>query len=161
MPGKEAFAIPSILNALKEDSPVKETIPGITTGDLQKVSVVNAFSQEHLITVWKNFVEKIDAPQLKSALSSREPFIKQEWQIVYILDNETQNQRMTLELKPQLLGHLRQNLRNEKIEIEFTVLDLPDDKSATPYTDEEKWQALAEKYPALNTLKNRFGLDFQ
>lgn len=106
-------------------------------------------------------MEDIDAPQLKSALSSRLPLLTDEWRIIYELDNELQNQRIVLELKPQLLGFLRQNLENEKIEIEFTIIENKDYKPDIPYTDGEKWQALAEKYPALISLKNKFGLDFQ
>jgi len=106
-------------------------------------------------------VEKIDAPQLKSALSSREPKLNDNWSIEYDLDNEMQLQRLTLELKPKLLGYLRQEFKNESIEIAFLVSDVKDQKPSVPYTESEKWQALVEKYPALATLKTKFGLDFE
>jgi DNA polymerase-3 subunit gamma/tau len=110
---------------------------------------------------WKIFVEDINAPQLKSALSIRLPQLHENWKILYELDNELQNQRITLELKPQLLGFLREQFRNELIEIEFNIIENIDFKPDIPYTDAEKWHALAEKYPALIALKNKFGLDFQ
>jgi hypothetical protein len=161
MPGKEAFVIPSITEALKDSSEIKEYKTNIPNSASQKQIQENSFTQEQLVEVWKNFTERIDAPQLKSALSCRFPLLQENWLISYDLDNELQNQRITLEWKPQLLGYLRQNLRNEKIEIEFKILDIVDNTSSIPYTDAEKWEVLAQKYPALVSLKNRFGLDFQ
>lgn len=107
------------------------------------------------------FVENIDAPQLKSALSSREPKLNDQWRIEYYLDNELQLQRLTLDLKPKLLGHLRKTLSNDLIEIEFLILAHEDEKPSVPYTESEKWQSLVEKYPSLSSLKTKFGLDFE
>jgi DNA polymerase-3 subunit gamma/tau len=161
MPGKEAFVIPSISEALKDSSEIKENITSIPNIASQKQIQENPFTQEQLVEVWKNFTERIDAPQLKSALSCRLPLLQENWLISYDLDNELQNQRITLEWKPQLLGYLRQMLVNEKIEIVFKILDIVDNTTSIPYTDAEKWEVLAQKYPALISLKNRFGLDFQ
>jgi hypothetical protein len=163
IPGSEAFAIPSISDAFRDDIPGKDKNMGIVPdAELKsKPAEFNPFTQDQLNHIWKIFVEDIDAPQLKSALSSRLPLLKEDWKIIYELDNELQNQRIILELKPQLLGFLRQHFVNEKIEIEFTIIENMDYKTEVPYTDAEKWQALAEKYPALISLKNKFGLDFQ
>ncbi len=98
---------------------------------------------------------------MKSALSTREPVIKDHWIIGYELDNELQLQRLTLDLKPKMLGYLRRNLNNDLIEIAFSVLPQHDTESSIPYTDSEKWQALVEKYPSLAYLKSKFGLDFE
>ncbi len=163
IPGSEAFSIPSISEALRDDFPKKEkNKPGKSEIELlQETPQLNPFTQDQLTLKWKNFVENIDAPQLKSALSSRTPLLKEDWKIGYELDNDLQNQRITLELKPQLLGFLRSQFGNEAIEIEFIICENNDFKPDVPYTDTEKWQALAEKYPSLISLKNRFGLDFQ
>jgi DNA polymerase-3 subunit gamma/tau len=159
--GSEAFAIPSIADAFRENIPLKNEDTGTKPQTESKSVELQPFTQDQLNHVWKIFVEDIDAPQLKSALSSRLPQLGDDWKIIYELDNELQNQRITLELKPQLLGFLRQNFRNEKIEIEFIITENKDFKPEVPYTESEKWQALAEKYPSLITLKNKFGLDFQ
>lgn len=162
IPGSEAFAIPSISDAFRDNVPAhqeKGSQPAIETK--ATVAVCKTFTQDQLNYFWKRFVEDIDAPQLKSALSSRLPLLTDVWKISYELDNELQNQRIVLELKPQLLGFLRQNLANEKIEIEFTISENKDYKPEVPYTDAEKWQALADKYPALISMKNKFNLDFQ
>ncbi len=128
------------------------------TGLPQKIQ---PFSVEDLVKSWRKFVDKIDAPQLKSALSTREPVIQDQWIVSYELDNELQLQRLTLDLKPKLLGYLRRHLNNDAIDIKFSVLPHHDTDSSVPFTDSEKWQALIEKYPSLAYLKTKFGLDFE
>ena len=161
--GKNAFATPSITDALREDTITNDQKPTSNKDGNLAVSVpeVKPFLQEKLAEAWKIFVEKIDAPQLKSALSSREPILKANWRIEYELDNEMQLQRLTNDLKPKLLGFLRRNFSNESIEIEFLVIPNSEERPLTPYTDAEKWNSLVEKYPALANLKTKFGLDFE
>ena len=103
-----------------------------------------------------------DAPQLKSALSAREPHLAGNWQIEYELDTELQLNRLTLDLKPKLQGYLRRLFKNEAIEIQFKVsLHDVSQQPNIPYTDAERWNSLVERYPALSTLKSKFGLDFE
>ena len=119
------------------------------------------FTEAELIESWKSFVSTIDAPQLKSALSAREPSLSSQWRINYELDTELQYNRLTLDLKPKLQGYLRRRFENEAIEIHFTVSEGTNIQSGIPYTDEERWNLLVTKYPALAALKSKFGLDFE
>ena len=121
----------------------------------------NPFSQPELVVAWKNFVDSIEAAQLKSALSAREPVLAENWQVQYELDSELQLNRLTLDLKPKLLGFLRETFKNESIEILFKVSANTIQLTRTPYTDAERWDSLVEKYPALAALKSKFGLDFE
>lgn len=161
--GRDSFTTPSIRGALNDEPMLKDRTPSHTTGKNAEESSTEAqsFTLEELTVVWKKFVEKIDAPQLKSALSSREPKLNDQSHIEYYLDNELQLQRLTLDLKPKLLGHLRREFNNESIDINFLISSHSDDNPSVPYTESEKWQALVEKYPALATLKTKFGLDFE
>ena len=119
-----------------------------------------SFTQEKLAETWKRFVDNIDSPHLKSALSTKEPGLKDEWHVEYELDNELQLHRLTHDIKPKLLRHLRRELSNESLEIYFKVSAHPHEGPSLPYTESEKWLALVEKYPALATLRSKFGLDF-
>ena len=161
--GRNSFSTPSILDALK-DQPNKDETGRLAESDANNYSIsgtVHPFSQQELIVAWKTFVEKIDAPLLKSALNAREPVLTDEWQIEYELDSEIQFNRITLEIKPKLLGFLRRFFKNEAIEILFTVSSDDNYHYIIPYTDTEKWSLLVEKYPALASLKSKFGLDFE
>jgi hypothetical protein len=161
--GRDAFTTPSIREALNNDPVFKDQAPSSATvkNPAQSINVTQPLTQEKLTEVWKTFVEKIEAPQLKSALSSREPKLKGHGHIEYELDNELQLQRLTLDLKPKLLGNLRQEFSNDSIDIDFSISTITDETSSVPYTESEKWQSLVEKYPALAALKTKFGLDFE
>ena len=119
------------------------------------------FTQLELLDTWKAFVSTIDAPQMKSALSAREPVLTGQWQIEYELDTELQFNRLTFDLKPKLLGFLRRHLQNDALEILFKVSEETSSRSDIPYTDEERWNLLVTRYPTLGSLKSKFGLDFE
>ncbi len=151
------------MDALRDEPKKEETgalskKPGSST---VKSIPEKPFSQFELVEAWKNFVEDIDAAQLKSALSAREPVLAEKWQVQYELDSELQLNRLTLDLKPKLLGFLRESFKNEMIEIQFKVSANTIQQTRTPYTEAERWDSLVEKYPALAALKSRFGLDFE
>jgi hypothetical protein len=157
------LSTPSILDALR-DEPKREDTNVVLADDqviYAKNETVKPLLQKELIEAWKVFVEKIDAPQLKSALGAREPVILSEWRIEYELDTELQLIRLTDELKPKLLGYLRHQFENESIEIQFRVSAHSNKQPNIPYTEAERWASLVEKYPALAVLKSKFGLDFE
>ncbi len=161
--GRSSYATPSILDALNDLS--KESELGIiadsTATSYGEKQTAKPFELAELLVAWLTFVGTVEAPQLKSALSAREPQIIGEWEILYELDTELQYNRLTLDLKPKLLGFLRRQLENQAIEITFQVSDDLSPISDIPYTDEEKWNVLVSKYPSLALLKSKFGLDFE
>jgi len=160
---RSAYSTPSIKDALKEDVKPEEAVDKseIAENEDAKNETANSFSQAELLDAWMNFVSRIEAAQLKSALGTRVPLLNAGWQIEYELDSEVQLNWITIDLKPKLLSYLRGQLRNDTIEIQFKVSDGTDNKSHKPYTDAEKWSSLVEKYPALAELKSKFGLDFE
>jgi hypothetical protein len=119
------------------------------------------FDLAQLNQAWKDFAETVEAAQLKSALSVREPILDEELNVIYNLDNEVQKQRIVLDIKPKLLAYLHAALHNEKIRIEFNVTENKDEILNRPYTNQEKFNVLAAKYPVLGIMKQRFGLDFE
>ncbi len=161
--GRSSYATPSILDALNDLSTESELgiIADSTSSSYHEKETAKPFELPELLVAWLTFVSTVEAPQLKSALSAREPQIIGEWEILYELDTELQYNRLTLDLKPKLLGFLRRQLENQVIEITFQVSDDLAPLSDIPYTDEEKWNVLVSKYPSLALLKSKFGLDFE
>ncbi len=161
--GRGAYSTPSIMDALKDEPKIEEmgVVSDVAADQYSTNESVYPFSQQELLEAWKNFVEKIDAPQLKSALGARDPSITGEWQIDYDLDTELQFNRLALDIKPKLQAYLRHHFRNEAIEIQFKVSTNASQRPNIPYTDAERWALLVEKYPALASLKSKFGLDFE
>jgi hypothetical protein len=143
-----------------------KNIPGVSGPGAQALSSNNeilgqTFDMSQLLNAWKDFADSVEAAQLKSALSVREPMLDEEFNVIYNLDNEVQRQRIVLDLKPKLLAHLHAALRNEKIMVEFIVTENKDEILNKPYTNQEKFNALAAKYPVLGIMKQRLGLDFE
>ncbi len=118
------------------------------------------FDSAQLTKAWKAFADTVDAAQLKSALSVREPILVDNFRVEYNLDNEVQRHRIVQDLKPKLLACLQKVLQNDQIYIEFKVVENLEEIKNKPYTDQEKFNSLMEKYPVLGVMKQRFGLDF-
>ena len=143
-----------------------ETLSGVSESDpyakaVNGLLMEQQFNQNQLIEAWKEFAETVEAAQLKSALSVREPFLIDNFKVGYNLDNEVQRQRITLDLKPKLLSFLNRTLHNDHLTIEFSVTENHQEILNKPYTDQEKFNTLFAKYPILGVMKQRFGLDFE
>jgi hypothetical protein len=157
----ENLSTPSISAMLNGRNLSGVSEPILSRKGESEVQNVIPFDQVTLSKFWKDFAETVDAAQLKSALSVRQPILGEKFSIIYHLDNEVQRQRIILDLKPKLLGYLNKALNNDKITIEFLVTENLEEIKNKPYTDQEKFGVLVEKYPVLSLLKQRFGLDFE
>ena len=60
-------------------------------------------------------------------------------------------------VKADLLAALRNTLENDTIALNIRVVEL--DQSKMLYTDQEKFEHLKQKYPALKDLQEKLGLD--
>ncbi len=155
----ENLSTPSISGMLNGDH-----LDTAASGSPQVSSKANLnlqpFNAEELTNTWKVFAETVDAAQLRSALSVREPMLNENFVVTYSLDNEVQRQRITLDVKPKLLAHLHKYLHNDQITVDFNVTENLEEIMNKPYTNQEKFNALAARYSILNAMKQRFGLDF-
>lgn len=161
MARRDSISTPSIANALKGNTSSGDYKKEVTQKTTQAAEPEEQpFTGEQLVAAWKEFVVRVEAPQLNAALSTREPSLGDGWIVNYMLDNETQRERLVLEVKPKLLGFLRRTLRNERIEVEFQIAEGDDALPRKPYSDSEKWQAMVDENPSLALFKKMFGLDF-
>ncbi len=157
----ENLSTPSISGMLKGNDLANISEPHPHGHKGQEIVREDSFDAEQLRAVWKDFADQVDAAQLKSALSVREPELLDNFRVEYNLDNDVQQKRIVLDLKSKLLGHLQKLLNNDLITIEFYVTENLQEIMNKPYTDQEKFNSLVAKYPALGVMKNRFGLDFE
>ncbi len=65
-----------------------------------------------------------------------------------------------LTFKDEYLKQLRRKMRNDSVLFEVRLKDRSNEKSKI-FTDEDKFKYIAEKYPNLNDLQKRLGLDFE
>jgi len=156
----ENLSTPSISGMLSGKNLLGVAEPSAALQKENGVAGEHPFDLQQLVKVWKEFAETVDAAQLKSALSVRDPVLNGELEIGYHLDNEVQNQRITMDLKPKLLAYLSRELHNEQISLEFFVTENPQEVINKPYTNQEKFSVLLTKYPIVGMMRQRFGLDF-
>ena len=118
------------------------------------------FSQDRLNEVWKAYADKLakTQPGFYATLTRYSPLLKENYLIELTLDNAAQEEDLK-DKKMELLSILRNELKNNKVDIITKVIDSPHiDK---PYTNTEKFNKMAEKNPNLTKLKNQLGLDVE
>lgn len=120
-----------------------------------------AFSLVELENAWIEYAGRIQKQgrlTLHAALLKRKPELKDNFQIVFTIDNPAVEKDVN-EIKMEFMAFLRKQLKNTGIRL-TTVFD----KSAVetnkvPYTPKEKYERMAEKNPALNELRKQLDLE--
>jgi len=137
------------LNALKRkaEPETEKTEAAITT----------EFDQEHLLKAWSNFIDfyKVKAPSFASAIAKYQPELKDNFVIEYKVANKLiANDALNV---ASMLEYLKKELNNNQITIKSVIVEKTSKKVA--YTDREKYEEMAEKYPGLVDLKERLNLE--
>jgi len=117
------------------------------------------FNQEKLLSAWKNFVEsyKSKSPSFSNAIGKYEPVLKDNYEIEYKVDNII-IAKDVLNVT-SLLEFLKKELNNNQIRLKPI---LPNKKeSRVAYTDREKFEELAKKYPGIIKLKEQLNLEME
>ncbi len=137
------------LNALKKETD--------NTEKPAEEPVINEFDQDRLNEVWHNFTEtyKPTAPSFAHALAKYKPVLKGNFIIEFKVDN-------ILIAKDKInvsamLEYLKKELNNNQIKLAPVVADKTTQKTA--YTDREKFEEMAKKYPDLIDLKEGLNLE--
>jgi DNA polymerase-3 subunit gamma/tau len=138
------------LNSLRQETGKKdkETEKPITT----------EFDQEQLETTWNNFIEMYaaKAPSFANALAKYKPVLKDKFVIEYMVDNKLiAEDKLNI---AALLEFLKRELNNNQITLKHIVAS-KDSKKKVAYTDREKYEEMAKKYPNLADMKEQLGLE--
>ncbi len=119
------------------------------------------FTQHDLELIWGPMAEAIakDSPNLLNTLTCRIPVLTDGFKVIVTVDNKIQESEI-FGKRAEILGYLRKELKNWGIQLETLVTDRPVE-SRKPYTDQEKFNAMAERNPAIRTLKDQLNLDIE
>lgn len=154
---KKTIGIPTLGSvksklAFKEEEKKKGIEPNQT-----KELVLNAYTPEDFTKAWSAFID------IRKEIGSEQEvaFLKHQ----YVLSNDVvkiQIHNSILELtfdklKVDLQTHLRKFLKNDAIKVELEKLESESKKML--YTNKEKFNHLAEKYPAIKLLQEKLSLD--
>lgn len=111
-----------------------------------------------LQTVWREYAQRCKQQgrnSLHATLVAREPVVAGPGRITFAIVNEVQENYLREE-KPELLGFLRRQLGDPGLDLEV----IKEEVVVKPrYTALDRFRLLAEKNPALITLKNEVDLD--
>lgn len=143
------ISIKDSLNALKRKAEHAEEEP---------VPVIaNEFDQELLSSAWHTFTEsyKLKSPSFSNAIAKYEPTLKENYEIEYKVDNII-IAKDVLNVTA-LLEFLKLELNNNQITLKPVI---PSKKEArVAYTDRERFEEMAKKYPGLIKLKDQLNLE--
>lgn len=122
-------------------------------------SVRNEFSVSNLKNLWNDYAfrmkkEKKDIEYV--ILANRELDVDETFNIKIKLDNLIQMDQLN-GFKTEFVEYLRKNLRNNLIMLEASISATESKKII--YTSDDKLKYLTQKYPILDELKKRFGLE--
>ena len=116
------------------------------------------FTLEALQKAWDEYllVFKQDERKTESIILDRPIELVDALTVKIKLDNFVQLDQLE-SFKPDLMRFLRHRLKNSGLKLEAIIE--PQDDSKVMYTSNDKFKYLAEKYPILEEMKKKFGLD--
>ncbi len=119
-----------------------------------------AIDEEELTKAWTDFAQQIrkDQPNLFSTLNAAVPKIGDDFELLFDVKNAIQQKEID-DIKTDLLTYIRGQLNNRFIRLTSVVN--AESPSIKPYGEEEKYQHLSAKNPALQELRKKFGLEIR
>jgi len=120
----------------------------------------NAFSIDELKMTWRKFAFEMrdkGMDTLFTALTTRDPELKEDYTIVHYVDNDVQLKFLQTN-ETQLLGHLKKTLKNGLIQLKIEE-GSQDNGTKKLYSGKDKYEAMIERNPHLKTLRQKFKLD--
>lgn len=149
---KSSVAVPSLDTVLVEEKTEENRENNLVQGNVYREITFNS-----LISKWNHIAEEMKKNNritLYTLMTAHEPRLH--GNIIEIdVENAVQSEQMK-EGKIDILNYLRVELQNFALDIETKQVE----QSATrkPYTAQEKYQVMASKNPALETLRRTFNL---
>lgn len=118
------------------------------------------FHEEDLRKVWNLFIEELgkNSEQSLKVFMETYNFALEDTNITVFIGNSFIHEEFSKQIKEKLVSFLREQLQNNLIQLTFKVDSskvqiLKDNSGKNAFTE------LAEKFPILNELKEKFGLD--
>ena len=141
------------ISALDEEDEIK--------GQVQTEKKESVFSNQELMDVWKQYVNKQKdegKSNFAATLEMSKPSLIDDYKIQLQIANKSQEVLIEKE-KINLHEFLRNKLQHDNIEI-VTKIQENNNEERTPYTNKDKYEQMTKENPNLNKLKKELGLDF-
>jgi DNA polymerase-3 subunit gamma/tau len=155
---KQTLNIPNISDLKNKHSREIPVEPDTEKSGAEKDIPSNKFSMIQLKQAWKEFTENLkeQSNEIEYKLMERDFTLEEDHKIILPIDNIIEEDILA-RFKLDLLKHLRTKLKNDQVRIETKLKKSEPGKKL--FTNTDKFQYLAKKYPTLNDLKSKLGLD--
>jgi DNA polymerase-3 subunit gamma/tau len=120
------------------------------------------FDLAQLLEVWSEIATKFKEANLINKFVMMDRPIELVGTIAHMkVENEVQVQHFNEQLRMEVLGILRERLRNYAIDIVLDVIVQEQGEKKLLYTQSDKYDFLLQKHPLLGELKQKLGLDHE
>jgi len=150
----------SIKSLMSDVRPSAGTVEEPAAG-IEKVTPEKDFTIDDLLKSWNDYAMSLkdDSPRISITLQSVLPELMADRSILLKLDNSTLKESFDHSFKAKLEHHLRKTLLNSSITINTVVEST--ERGEILYSNDQKFNHLAAKNPALKDLRRTFNLEFE
>lgn len=147
------------LDDLKKAVSQQPTSPVVASEPTAPVTMQEPLTQAAVKPHWQAYVQQLkEAGKMSEYSLLNQEITVEGTQIVVQLVNSVQQDTLT-SVQEELAVYLRKHLQRTDIGLRGVVVQL--EKNSKPYTAQEKFSYLAQKYPALRTLQEQLALEVQ
>lgn len=154
------LSTPSISQALSVNSPASTSVKAepATVSEDNNPNLQEKFSEQDLHHIWPKFISRYSTQgHLYNTLENK-PALEEDNIVVISVENSVQQEKIRL-LKPEIIGYLRRELKNDLIDVRVDLIER-EESEVKIITDEQKLKVMMQKNPAIMLFKNKFNLDF-
>ncbi|MFM6948293.1 MAG: DNA polymerase III subunit gamma/tau [Aquirufa sp.] len=138
----------------------KESNNSNSNGNIHEMN--HPFTFEDIKREWHFIAEEFKAHNfINKYVMMNRPFELIETILHIKVENEVQVQQFNENIRLELLSTLRDKLKNQLIDIELDIIEYVKNDKRALYTQSDKYDYLANKYPLLVEMKQKFGLDHE
>jgi DNA polymerase-3 subunit gamma/tau len=120
------------------------------------------FTIEELMTVWNQIASEFQSANLINKYVMMNRPIELFGSIIHMkVENEVQVQQFNENVRLEVVGKIRERLQNHSIDIALDVTATEKSDKKMLYTQSDKYEFLANKYPLLSEMKQKLGLDHE
>ena len=155
MPGRSSGMMPSLRGGVSQSAPTEQA----TTGNVpQQPEMNDPVDEPALRRTWKQYIQTIPEEKLlQTAIQNSEVKLSEGTHIDVTVGSEEQMQRIN-ENKAALLGYLRNQLRNSRLDFSIVINEAAGPK--VPLTPRERMAEMRqENAEMIDALVNTFGLE--
>ncbi len=150
-PASPAPGTISIKGPKKESEVKKETEEDLSGKPADK------FDEDQLVKAWNQMAEQFRADKnFYFTLKRNKPVIRKEANLEFAVDNKIQKKEID-DRKMDIMPRLKETLNNYHLHLEVVVNE--QEAQTRAYLPQEKFKKMAEKNPALKTLKDKLNLE--